>query len=71
MVSGIRSDRDCADSCFQAISMVSRESKHAKGAVEFCQMLCKECGDECAQHKMQHCQDCAKACHACEEACKK
>jgi hypothetical protein len=27
------------------------------------------CGDECALHKAQHCQDCAAACRRCAEAC--
>lgn len=69
MVECIRTDRDCADACLQAINFVSRESKYAKDAVEFCRELCKACGDECAHHQMDHCQACAKACRACEEAC--
>ncbi|WP_373711169.1 four-helix bundle copper-binding protein [Jeotgalibaca porci] len=27
------------------------------------------CADECEKHDHNHCQECAKACRACEEAC--
>jgi hypothetical protein len=36
-----------------------------------CAEICQACGDECTKHKMEHCQQCAKACHKCAEECRK
>ena len=32
---------------------------------------CIKACNECAKHKMEHCQQCAKACHKCAEECRK
>ena len=66
MVACIRLDRDCADACLVALNFVARGSQSAQQAVRFCLDLCKQCGEECAQHEAQHCQECAEACRACE-----
>lgn len=70
MVRCIRLDRDCAKICHLAASFVASHSDHTAAVLQLCAQLCRACGDECAQHNMDHCQECARACRECEEACR-
>lgn len=63
-------DMDCADICALAAAMMARGSEHAQAICSLCADICQACGDECAKHDMAHCQDRAKACHQCAEACR-
>lgn len=62
-------DADCAAICQLAAGVMARDGVHAKAVCALCADICKSCGDECAKHKVAHCQACAKACHACASAC--
>src|SRR5450759_3967187 len=68
MVRCIELDRDCADICGLAAQVMSRGSSFARKLGALCAEICQACGDECAKHKVEHCQQCAKACHKCAEA---
>jgi hypothetical protein len=70
MVDFIRRDRDCAKICYLTASFVTFHSSHAEGVVRQCEIICRECAEECEKHDMDHCQECARACRACEEACR-
>ena len=70
MVNCIRLDIDCAAICATTASFIGRSSRHGKHLLKECIEICGLCAAECAQHPMQHCQDCAAACRRCEEACK-
>ncbi|MDP3759712.1 MAG: four-helix bundle copper-binding protein [Ramlibacter sp.] len=64
-------DVDCAEICVLAAAAMSRGSEHAKAICALCVDVCQACGDECATHKVQHCQDCALACRECAQQCRK
>lgn len=66
----IQLDRDCADLCALTARYVARGSEHTQQILQVCADLCRACGDECARHDMDHCQECAEACRRCEEACR-
>ena len=70
MVRCIQLDHDCADICALTARFVARGSEHAGHLLRECAEICRACGDECAQHQMDHCQACAQACRQCEEACR-
>lgn len=69
MVRCIRLDLDCAAICKVALDYVSRDSTMAREVLGLCARACRECGEECAKHKHDHCQACAEACRRCEQAC--
>ena len=65
----IRTDLDCASVCKMAIEYLSRDSTYSREVLDLCARICRDCGDECAKHKHDHCQACAEACRKCEQAC--
>jgi hypothetical protein len=65
----IQLDRDCADTCFDAIKHVARASSVASGLLASCEAICRKCAEECRKHDMNHCQTCADVCEQCAEAC--
>ena len=71
MVKCIRLDRICAETCAATakILTVDASKKDVKALVDFCEEICRKCGEECAKHETQHCKDCAEACKRCVEAC--
>lgn len=70
MVRCIQLDRDCADICALTARLVARGSAHAEHLLPECAEICRLCGEECAQHEAEHCQQCAAACRRCEEVCR-
>jgi len=65
----IKLDRDCADICSQAATLLQRQSPIAKQYLLLCEEICRMCGDECGKHQHDHCQRCAAACRECAEIC--
>lgn len=57
-------DMDCAQACRLASAFMSRGSDNAS-------LICEACGEECSRHKMEHCQQCARACKRCAEECRR
>ncbi|MEC6748737.1 four-helix bundle copper-binding protein [Marinilactibacillus sp. XAAS-LB27] len=70
MANCIRTDRVCADMCGIVADFAYRESEIFPDLVAACAKACGICAEECENHEMQHCQDCAVACRECEKACK-
>jgi len=70
MVRYIELDRSCADICSFALREMARSSQFAERVRRLCAEVCDACGEECAKHKMDHCQKCAEACRTCAEACR-
>ncbi|WP_338124675.1 four-helix bundle copper-binding protein [Pseudomonas coleopterorum] len=68
-ISGDKLDRDCADMCRLAATLMARQSPLANEFCALCAKACKACADECGNHRADHCQHCAQACHACAQAC--
>ncbi len=73
MVTCIRYDRICAESCasFAKILSIDISTKELIPLAEFCLKFCKKCAEECENHDNQHCQNCAQACEKCADACSK
>jgi hypothetical protein len=75
LVTCIRLNQDCADSCVATFSILSRQlgkdRELTRAMLEACSLACRKCGDECARHgaHMEHCRVCAEACQACSRAC--
>lgn len=63
-------DRDCADLCALAATLMARDSAHAQALCALCAQACDACAEECGGHQMDHCQACAAACRRCAEACR-
>lgn len=61
---------DCAESCFQAVAFMARDSTFAKQHCQMCAAICDACALECEKFKDAHCQDCAKICRECAESCR-
>ncbi|WP_084134883.1 four-helix bundle copper-binding protein [Paenibacillus harenae] len=61
---------DCAEICFQAVQLMSRNSQFAKPFCELCAQICDACAVDCEKFKDAHCQDCAKICRECANACR-
>src|SRR5690625_3651991 len=57
-------DIDCAAICRVAAASMARGS-------QFAQQICEVCGEECAKHQANHCQECAQACKRCAEECRR
>ena len=70
MAACIALDLDCAGICAFAVAAMARDSQHAQAICALCAEICTACGLQCGTHKMDHCQDCAKACKACAQACR-
>jgi len=67
----IRLDRDCADFCKMAATLMARECDYAKALCKQCAEVCRACAEECARHESDHCQRCAQACRSCAEECER
>lgn len=70
MVECIRTDRDCAEVCFTAAALMSRNSQFAPEFCGLCAEVCDTCAQECRKHDHDHCQQCADACELCAEECR-
>jgi hypothetical protein len=66
----IRLDRDCAKICLLTSGLVASHSPWASRMVKLCEEICTECAEECENHDMDHCRNCAGACRACAGACR-
>jgi hypothetical protein len=64
--------RDCADVCWQAAAMMSRNSSLAMFFCSTCESICTFCAEECEKNShLVHCKSCAEACRICAEECSK
>ena len=70
MVRCVALDVDCAALCQLAAAAMARQSDFAHQICHLCASVCDPCGDECARHDMDHCQQCAAACLECAKACR-
>jgi len=68
MVNCIRNNRECAELCLTAASLLAMDASHAREVVQLCAKVCRACAEECGKHDDEHCKDCAKACRECAEA---
>jgi len=66
----IKLDMQCASVCRLAAQFMTLNSASAKELCRLCADICQKCGDECATHEHDHCQDCSRACHHCAEQCR-
>jgi hypothetical protein len=62
-------DMDCAEICALAAAVMSRASESSRAVCTTC--AGEKCGQECAKHQMEHCQQCAASCRRCAEECRK
>ncbi|MEW6468836.1 MAG: four-helix bundle copper-binding protein [Bacteroidota bacterium] len=65
----IELNRDCAEVCLLAASLVARDSENADNMLALCANLCTACAEECEKHSQDHCKRCAQVCRACAELC--
>ncbi|MCC8088724.1 MAG: four-helix bundle copper-binding protein [Rikenellaceae bacterium] len=65
----IRLDKECAEICSATQNLIYGGSHFKKEVLSLCKTICRQCADECKKYPMDHCQNCAKACEACESAC--
>lgn len=70
LVTCIRLDRDCADICAAALTLLIRDSSYTRSVIELCEQTCADCAEECEKHEHDHCRECAEACRRCEELCR-
>lgn len=70
MVRCIRLDRDCVKICHTTSIFVASDSDYSHQLINQCEEICRARAEECERYKMGHCQECARACRQCEEACK-
>lgn len=70
MTKCIKLDKECAEICNLALSLLASNSSFTKEVLQLCITACTKCGEECKKHQNEHCQKCAKACEDCAEACK-
>lgn len=69
MAECVRLDRDTADFCRLAATLMSRGSPLAAAVCRACAEACGACGAECGKHQDEHCRRCAEACRRCAEEC--
>lgn len=75
LVTCIRFNQDCADTCIATFRVLSRQLAQARevdvALLQACALACQKCGAECARHgdHMEHCRVCADACEACARSC--
>ncbi|XXF01098.1 four-helix bundle copper-binding protein [Pseudomonas sp. D3-10] len=69
MADCIKADRDCAEMCKLAATLMARESILAKAHCALCARIFRACGEECGEHKADHCQHCAEAWMAYAASC--
>ena len=65
----IELDRDCADVCFLAAQLLTRDSEFAHEFLAVCEKVCRQCAEECGKHQHEHCKRCAEECRKCADAC--
>ena len=65
----IEIDRDCAELCYTAAKLLTRDSEFAHELLALCEKACRHCAEECGKHKDEHCKKCAEKCLECAEAC--
>jgi hypothetical protein len=65
----IELDRECADICQLAASLLARGSENAESYLKVCAEICEACAEECAKHDNEHCKRCAEICSQCAEHC--
>lgn len=65
----IEIDRDCAELCYLAAKLLTRDSEYAHELLALCEKICRHCAEECAKHKHQHCIICGEKCTQCADAC--
>ncbi len=70
MTNCIKQDKECAEVCIMASSLVASNSGLTKEILHLCISACEMCANECKKHHYDHCQECAKACSECAEACR-
>jgi hypothetical protein len=73
LVTCIRLDRDCAESCATAIRSMSRGGPLAQEICRMCADACDRCAEECERHAQmhEHCRLCAAACRRCADECRR
>lgn len=70
MANCIKLDRDCADMCRLAATLLIRESLIGHQFLLLCEKICELCSKECEKHNhSSHCKACAEACKKCAAAC--
>lgn len=65
----IKLNIDCAEFCRLAVGFVQRGSEFSDLVIEDCVEICRACGEECAGHQPNHCQQSAQACQQCLDTC--
>ncbi|WP_252314234.1 four-helix bundle copper-binding protein [Sinobaca sp. H24] len=70
MTGCIRLARESADICGYLEQAITRKSPFVKELASICATICEACAAECEKHDDDHCQQCAKACFDCAEACR-
>ena len=63
-------DIDCAAVCRLAAGAMARDSEFAETICALCADIADACGEECARHRQDHCQQCAQACKRCVSECR-
>ena len=61
MVRCVALDVDCAAICRLAVACMARGSDFAEHVCQLCAQVCRACGNECAKHKHDHCQQCKRS----------
>ena len=62
---------DCAEICRTSATYMIRGSYFISQLARTCADICDICALECSQHKVEHCQKCAKVCRQASEAYRK
>lgn len=72
LVSCIRLDRECAETCLFTAKMLASDAELSGDFLNVCARICNMCGDECEKHAshMEHCRVCAESCRQCAEECR-
>jgi hypothetical protein len=60
---------ECAAVCNATAQLMSLGSEQSVAIAKLCAEICRKCEGECRKHIMQHCQECANACHHCAVLC--
>lgn len=72
LVSCIRLDMVCADTCLFTAKMLASDSEFNYEFASLCAKVCDSCAEECEKHSshMDHCKVCAESCRRCAEKCR-
>lgn len=72
MAACIQLERQCADMCKTAVSLMLHQSTHAQRLCEMCIKACQQCAQECAKHNNHaYYRHCMRACEQCAQECEK